>query len=323
MQILKWGLIGCGDIAERRVAPALRDLPNCQLMAVNRHDFSKADSFAKKFGAQRSFKKWQELIDDPEIDAVYIATPVYLHAEQTIAAARAGKHILCEKPMALNSNDCDAMIEAAETYGRKLGVAYYRHFYPVIRRIKELIRLNEIGTVVSVDIKVFSFYNPQPGEPRYWLLEPEKAGGGPMMDFGCHRIEVLLDVFGPIKNTRAVVNRRFFERQVEDTATALFEFDSGVHGTLSAYHAAFESRDSIEIYGTTGSLLINNLNQGELRILTQNGERLEHWPPHANLHLPLIDDFTNAVLEDRLPGVTGAHGRAVSQILDDIYHAHV
>jgi predicted dehydrogenase len=182
-----------------------------------------------------------------------------------------------------------------------------------------LIADEKIGTVISVDVKAFSHYNPLPGEPRYWLLEPDKSGGGPMMDFGCHRIEVLLDVFGSIKKTTSIVNRLHFDRPVEDSATAFFEFDNGIHGVLSAHHSVFESKDSIEIYGTAGSLYINNLNQGDLRIVTKDGERLEEWPPHTNLHLPHIDDFTHAVLNDRQPGVTGDDGRAVSFVLDEIY----
>ena len=136
MNKLKWGLIGCGDISQNRVAPALRDLENCNLVAVNRKNVALAESFAKQFGAKKWYKEWQDLIADDEIEAVYIATPVNLHMEQTIAAAEAGKHVLCEKPMALNTKQCKKMIHACKTNDVKLGVAYYRHFYPVINRIK-------------------------------------------------------------------------------------------------------------------------------------------------------------------------------------------
>src|SRR5258706_14084785 len=136
MKQLRWGLIGCGDIAQKRVAPALRDLGACQLIAVNRAQSELGAAFAKEFGAQRWYLDWKKLLLDEEIDAVYIATPVHLHAEQTIAAAKAGKHVLCEKPMAMNVSECDQMIDACQSYNVKLGVAYYRHFYPVVDRIK-------------------------------------------------------------------------------------------------------------------------------------------------------------------------------------------
>jgi predicted dehydrogenase len=138
MTALKWGLIGCGDISRKRVAPALRDLPNCDLVAVSRANFALADSFAKEFGARNCYEHWQDLIADREIDAVYIATPVHLHAEQTIAAAEAGKHVLCEKPMALDVAQCDCMIAACRKNNVKLGIAYYR-IYSGVNRIKEII----------------------------------------------------------------------------------------------------------------------------------------------------------------------------------------
>ncbi len=320
MKKLKWGLIGCGDIAQSRVAPALRDLTNCDLVAVNRKNYALAEEFAVQFGARKWYKEWRELIDDEEIQAVYIATPVNLHAEQSIAAAEAGKHILCEKPMAMNAKECDAMIAAARANNVKLGVAYYRHFYPVIHRIKDIIAAGEIGTVVMVQINSASQYNPLPGEPRRWLLEKEQSGGGPMMDFGCHRIEVMLNLIGPIAKVNSITNALVFEREVEDTATALFEFESGAHGFLSAVHSVFEPKDTVDIYGSKGTLYVDNLNKGTLRIVTKKGEHVETLPPHPNLHQPHIDDFTQAVLENREPGVTGEDSKAVTLVLDKIYH---
>lgn len=319
MKSLKWGLIGCGDISKNRVAPALRDLSNCDLVAVNRKNYAKAEPFAKEFGARTWYKTWQELLADDEIEAVYIATPVNLHAEQTIAAAEAGKHILCEKPMAMNAAECDRMIHAAEQNGVKLGVAYYRHFYPVVQRIKDLLQSDEIGQVVMVQINSSTQFNPLPGEPRDWLIQKEQSGGGPMMDIGCHRIEVMLNVIGPIADVKSQLNTLHFERNTEDTATTLFRFENGAHGFLSAVHSAFEPKDTFDIYGTKGTLYVQNLNEGTLRVVTKEAERVETLPPHRNLHQPHIDDFTQAVLEERAPGVDGHQGKAVSVILDRIY----
>ena len=124
MRRLRWGLIGCGDIARRRVAPALRDLPNCELVAVSRARADLAESFAAEFGARRWHADWRRLVADEEVEAVYVATPVHLHAEQAAAAARAGKHVLCEKPLAMSVAECDRMIDACEGVGLRLGVAY-------------------------------------------------------------------------------------------------------------------------------------------------------------------------------------------------------
>src|SRR2546429_9859202 len=148
MKKLTWGLIGCGDIARKRVAPALRDLEGCEFIAVSREREDLTEAFAKEFGAKRWYGTWQDLLKDEEIDAVYIATPVHLHAQQTIAAAEAGKHVLCEKPLAMNVRECDQIIDACQSHNVKLGVAYYRHFYPVVERIKAIIKHGEIGTPV-------------------------------------------------------------------------------------------------------------------------------------------------------------------------------
>src|SRR3984893_15424960 len=163
---LKWGLIGCGDIARKRVAPALRDSELGELVAVNRAQADKAESFAAEFGARKWYADSNELLRDDEVDAVYIATPVHLHAAQAIAAAEAGKHVLCEKPMALNVAECEQMIAATRANNVKLGIAYYRHFYPVIHRIKHLLEYGEIGDPVLVQINAFEWFNPVPEHSR-------------------------------------------------------------------------------------------------------------------------------------------------------------
>jgi len=319
MKKLRWGLIGCGDISRKRVAPALRRIPECELIAVSRARVDLAEAFADEFGAKRWYGDWRELIADDEIDAVYIATPVCLHAEQTIAAAEAGKSVLCEKPMAMNPDECKQMIAACEFEDVALGVAYYRRFYPAIRRLKEIIASGEIGKPVVAQINAFERFNPAPGEDRYWLLEKSKSGGGPMMDFGCHRLEILLNLFGPIERTTAVIGRALFDREVEDTCIANFEFGSGTQASLAVTHAAFESRDTLDIYCGAGSIHTASLNRGEIRIVTAAGERIESHPPHANLHQPLIEDFTRAVLDGREPEVGGDVGRAVAMIEEEIY----
>lgn len=313
-KIVRWGLIGCGDIARRRVAPALRDLSNCDLVAISRARLELAERFAQEFGAQKWCADWRELLRDPEIDAVYVATPVYLHAAQTIAAAEAGKHVLCEKPMAMNVEECDRMIAACRANNVNLGIAYYRRFYPLIERIKRLLESGEIGKPVIVQINVYSWFNPQPDHPRYWLIQKEQAGGGPMFDVGCHRIEVLLNLFGPIRRITSVGGAVAFEREVEDTAVALFQFERGTCGVLAVSHAAREAQDTLDIVGTLGSIHVEALNAGPMTIQTSGEVRRESYPPTSNLHQPLIADFAAAVIENREPKVSGAIGRAVAEV---------
>jgi predicted dehydrogenase len=316
---LRWGLIGCGDIAEKRVAPALRKAPGSRLAAVARARAELAADFAARHGAERSYADWRALVADPELDAVYIATPVRVHVEQALAALAAGKHVLCEKPMAMSVAECERMIAAGRAAGRRLGVAYYRHLYPAVKRLRELLGKGELGDPVLLEIQAFERFDPGPDHPRAWLLKKAESGGGPMMDFGCHRLEILLDLLGPARQVRAELSNVLFKgREVEDTCSAHLRFDKGI-GILTVSHASREARDSVDLYCSEGSVHIDVLNQGRLRIVTPTGTREEAHPPHANLHQPLVDDFVAAVREDREPAVPGAAGLAVNRVLQEIY----
>jgi predicted dehydrogenase len=319
MSRVRWGLIGCGDISRKRVAPALRDISICELAAVSRARAELAEPFAREFGARRWYADWREMLADKEIDAIYVATPVHLHAEQAIAAAEAGKHVLCEKPMALNVTDCDRMIAACSANNVKLGVAYYRHFYPTVRRVKGLLDSGELGVPVVVQVNAFEWFDPSETDPRSWLLRPELSGGGPMFDFGCHRIEVLLDLFGGVSEVKSTLANALFEREVEDAATAVFRFERGMSGVLTVAHAAREPQDTFDLFCSRGSIHIPVLNEGTMRILSSEGERTEIHPNASNIHQPLIDDFARAILDHREPLVTGAIGRAVAVIEAQIY----
>ena len=319
MADVRWALIGCGDIARKRVAPALRDSEGSRLVSVSRARAELAEEFAKAFEADRWYADWREQVRDPQVDAVYVATPVSQHAEQTIAAAEAGKHVLCEKPMALDAAACDRMIAACKANNVRLGVAYYRRFYPVVKRIKEMLEWEEIGRVVIAQVNAFESFNPKPWEPRAWLVDPEQAGGGPMMDFGSHRIEVFLNLLGPVAEVTSFVDRVRFERKVEDTAIAVFRMESGARAQLTVTHATAEPRDTLDIYGAAGSLHVDSLNHGDLRIVGSFGDRHETHAPHANLHQPLVEDFILGLRKMREPGVSGETGREVQRLLDEIY----
>lgn len=320
MTQLRWGLIGAGDIVRKRVAPAIKDTAGSELYAVARSRAELAEAFAEEFAIPHWYSDWRSLIADKNVDAVYIATPVSLHAEQTIAAANEGKHVLCEKPMALTVAECERMINACRENNVKLGIAYYRRFYPVLARVRQLLLSGEIGKPVTAQMNAFEYLETIADPARRWFLEKSKSGGGPMMDFGCHRIEVLTGLLGDIGSLKSIVSNVLFkDREVEDTATALFEFKSGPTATLTVTHAALEPQDTLDIFCSKGSIHISSLNKGSLRLVTKGGETTEQHPPHNNIHQPLIEDLTDAVLSGRQPLVDGATGRMVSEILAEIY----
>jgi len=301
----------------------LNQTANSKLVAVSRANPQLLDSFADEFGVEKRYSDWRKLVLDDDIDAVYVATPVYLHADQTVAAAKAGKHILCEKPMALDVAQCEQMLEACNRNAVKLGVAYYRHFYPVILRLKEIIESGELGVPVLAQINAFEWFNPEPDHPRAWLLQPELSGGGPMFDFGCHRIEVLLDLFGPIHGVKSTIGHVLFDRNVEDVATAQFQFESGACATLSVTHAVFEPQDTFDLFCSRGSIHVPVLNLGTMRVINEQGERVEEYPAARNIHQPLIEDFVTALIEGRSPVVFGEIGRNVAEIVERVYQTAV
>jgi predicted dehydrogenase len=316
---LGFGLIGAGDIVRKRVAPALRDSPLCRFAAVARAQADLAAAFAEEFGAAAAYASEHDLLKDPAVEAVYIATPVDLHAPQAMAAAEAGKHVLCEKPMALDTSECDQMIDACRSNGVRLGVAYYRHFYPAVDRIKRALAAGEIGKPVFAQVNAFERFDLPRDHPRAWFLDKARAGGGPMFDFGCHRIEVLMNVIGPVRGVDGRVSRALFDRDVEDTAVTVLRFDAGTFGVICVSHATQETKDTLDIFGTGGSIHVPVLNTGDIVFKTAGGERLETHPPNGNFHLPLIEDFVAAVETGREPAVDGPVGREVARIEQEIY----
>lgn len=319
MKKLGFGLIGCGDISRRRVAPAIAALNNSELITVSRARSELASEFAREFGARRWHKTWREMIHDEEVEAVYISTPHDQHAEQAIAAAEAGKHVLCEKPLALTPGDCQAVIEACRRNGVKLGVAYYRHFYPAVARIRDLIRSDTLGRVGMVQINTFEWDPDLANETREWIFRKTESGGGPMMGAGCHRIEVLLDLFGPVERVSSTLRNVLFEREVEDMGVALLAFASGTCGVLAASNSILEPADTLDIYGSKGSIRIASLNSGALEVSTEGEVRREVHLPHENPHLPVVDDFVRAVFDRSEPGVSGEIALAVQEIESAIY----
>ena len=224
---------------------------------------------------------------------------MHLHAAQTIAAAEAGKHVLCEKPMAMDVGECDRMIAACRAHHVTLGVAYYRHFYPVVARVRAILAAGEVGTPVLAQIDAFERFNPQPHEERHWFVKRSEAGGGPMFDFGCHRLELLLSLFGPVRQTVGLTANVIFEREVEDTAVAALTFASGPCATVTVTHAAIEPRDTLRIFGTAGSIHIAVLNAGEI-VVTRNGQE------QRESHPPAVESSSAARRRLRRRGAAGA-----------------
>lgn len=285
--MLRWLVIGIGDIAIKRVIPAIQAETRSSLAAVVTRQPSKALSYKAL-----AFSTLKEALRHGTFDAVYVATPVFLHAPQSMEALRAGKHVLCEKPMAMNYTEALNMTEAAEKSGRCFGVAYYRRCYPKVQRALELIRQGVIGQPLMA---FATCHSQPPNENRSWLLDPARAGGGPLYDIGSHRIDLLNYFFGQPVEVQACLSNVVHHLAVEDSATVLIKYGSGVHAVVDVRWNSRVARDEFRIAGSEGILDLTPLNGPVL--ISPTGE--ENLPPHSNLHFPCIENFVDAVLEHK------------------------
>lgn len=316
---IRWGIIGCGDVARKRVAGAIQNDTCSELVAVCRRNEEKLREFADEFRVSTATTSAEELIASPEIDAVYIATPVNLHCPQTIAAAEAGKHVLVEKPMAMSTAECNEMIVACSKADVRLGVAYYRPFYPVVHRIQQLIEAGEIGAVLSVSATTCTPFAIDSDEDGYWRVLPEAGGGGALMDIGSHRLDLFLRLFGSVSDVKAQCGTVAANYQVDDVATLALRFESGVQGVLHCCFGSTTDPDEFAVLGTEGRLVSRPLNGGELIIEHGRDEIVEQHPPASNFNSPLIADFSAAILECRSPLVSGEVGRNVNSAMERAY----
>jgi predicted dehydrogenase len=294
--MLRWLMAGVGDVSRKRVLPAILAEPRSKLCGIVTRDPAKAQPYGVP-----SWVDFETALRASEADAVYIATPVFLHAPQTIAALRAGLHVLCEKPMSLNYASAQQMVDAAQETGKTLGVAYYRRMYPKVERAREWILAGAIGRPVFVEATSHDNFNPT-GTERAWLADPALAGGGPLRDIASHRIDLFNYLFGEPVRVSAHLSTLVHGFAVEDNATVMIEYAGGVRGVVDVRWHARPPRDEFRIRGTEGEIDLSPLN-GPAAIFPGGAES---HPPHANIHYPCIEDFVSAVLEGREPRSSGA-----------------
>jgi len=282
--MLNWIVIGIGDIATRRVIPAIQAEPRSRLYGLVTRDPAKAAAYGV-----RVWETLEQALTDPEVHAVYVGTPVFLHAPQTVQSLRAGKHVLCEKPMAMSETEARIMLRAADEGGKTFGVAYYRRSYPKVQRAKQLLGSGAIGRPVLAELTCHAWFDGQGS--RSWLVDPAKAGGGPLFDIASHRIDVLNYLFGQPLRVTAQLSNVVHHYAVEDNATVMIEYAGGVRGVVDVRWHSKVIRDECRIRGTDGEMELSPLNGPDL-VYPSGSENL---PAHANLHYPMLENFVDAV----------------------------
>jgi predicted dehydrogenase len=322
LEQVRWGIIGCGEVTEVKSGPALQKVGGSELVAVMRRTGEKARDYARRHGVPRWYDDAEALLHDPDVNAIYVATPPSSHAEYVIRAAQAGKPVYVEKPMALNYGECVAMIEACHAAGVPLFVAYYRRALPRFLKVKELVETGAIGEVRFVSVALY--YPPREGDRQSdtlpWRVRPEVAGGGHFFDLGSHQLDLLDDVFGPIVSARGFVANQAGLYPAEDVVAADFAFGSGVLGSgIWCFTVSEASRtERTEIVGSRGRISFSFFEPAPIRLETAEGVEAFEFSPPQHIQQPLIQTVVDELRgQGRCPS-TGSSAARTSRIMDEI-----
>lgn len=321
--MIHWGFIGCGSVTEKKSGPAFSKVEGSDVVAVMRRNIDKAKDYAERHGIGKWYDNAQDLINDPQVNAVYVATPPASHAEYAIAAMRAGKPVYVEKPMAASYAECLQINRVSEETGIPCFVAYYRRTLPYFRRVKQLIDDSVPGTVSTVQIR---FAIP-PYAADYdrnnlpWRVKKEIAGGGYFYDLASHQLDLLDYLFGPVTDVHGFAANVGGLYDVEDTLTAAFRFQSGVLGSGSwSFVAHKESRtDQIDFVGTKGKLTCSTFDFTPIVLETEEGKQEFREENPENIQFYLIQsivDFLNG--KGEIPVSTGTTAQRTNCIMDKI-----
>ena len=315
MDQVRWGMIGCGDVAERKSGPALSRAEGSALVAVMRRDLEKARDYAHRHGVPKVHETAAALVADPEVDAVYVATPPSSHLELASLAAEAGKPCLVEKPMALNHRECLRMVEIFESRGVPLFVAYYRRAFPRFLEARRLLRAGTIGTPTSVHIWQYNELL-RGKQAQIWRVDPTVAGAGLFYDLASHGFDLLEFLLGPIADVSGIAVNTGGTYGVEDLVTCCFRFESGMAGTGVWNFNADRSADGIAITGTAGELRTPVFTDAPLVIRTNGNEDAIpfKYPPHV--HQPFVQTLVDELRGSGRCESTGCTGARASWLME-------
>ncbi len=320
MNKLGWLLVGAGDIAHKRVIPAIESEARSSLVAV----CDKVEERARSVAGERGIEVCTDLAEalkSPEIDAVYLCTPVFLHVPQAIQSLAAGKHVLVEKPVALDYSESRRLVAVAEKSGRKCGVAYFRRFTPKYAMAEEMLQNGDFGKVVLVRMTYFSWFNPAKDDPKYWRVVPERSGGGPISDMGAHMFDVLIGLLGMPETVYAKAETLVQPYAVEDSSVAILKMPGGAQGIASFHWNSKTWSHEFEIVGTEAKVKWHPYDSDNV-LKTVGRDTVEVPTPNAkNAHVPLIADFVSAVLENRDPTVTVAEAAKTNAVMDAFFRS--
>ena len=312
MKEISWGFIGCGEVTELKSGPAFNDVEGSHIEAVMSRTERRARSYAEHHGIRKWYTDAQELIDDPDVNAVYIATPPASHATYAIMAMRAGKPVYIEKPLAASYDDCVRINRISEQTGVPCFVAYYRRYLPYFQKVKSLIQEDVIGKTITVQVRYACpprQYDHLPKEQLPWRLQPQISGGGYFYDLAPHQLDLLQDFFGVSTRAHGYCSNRAGLYEVEDNVSASFQFENGLNGSGSWCFVGHESsrEDRIQVVGDKGMVSFSVFDYEPIHLYLSDGDQRIDVPNPSYVQLPII----RSVIEN-LQGIGTCSSTSVS-----------
>lgn len=323
MKEMGWGFIGCGEVTEKKSGPAFNEVPGSHVVAVMSRNAEKAESYAKRHNIKKWYTDPLELINDPEINAIYIATPPSSHATFAIMAMKAGKPVYIEKPLAASYEDCARINRISELTGVPCFVAYYRRYLPYFQKVKQIIQSGAIGTPANVQIR----FSVPPRDLDYksngslpWRLQPDIAGGGYFYDLAPHQLDLIQDIFGVITRAHGYCSNMAKLYKAEDTISACFYFENGLPGSGSWCFVGHQSakEDRIEVIGEKGMLSFSVYNYSPIQLVTSEGRSSIVVPNPPYVQLPIIRSVIEHLQGIGICECTSVSATPVNWVMDRI-----
>ncbi|WP_407271226.1 Gfo/Idh/MocA family protein [Radiobacillus sp. PE A8.2] len=317
---VRWGIIGCGEVTEVKSGPGLQKANNSRLVAVMRRDGELAKDYAQRHQVESWYDDADKLIDDPQVNAIYIATPPAYHHEYTLKAAAAGKVVYVEKPMALNYGQCQAMIDACETAHVPLFVAYYRRALPRFLKVKELLDSGILGDIRFVTT---TQYRQASSEQHYkqvapWRVQPSLAGGGYFFDLASHTLDILDFLLGPIKQATGYASNQAGNYDAEDIVTGTYTFDSGILGTGTWCFSGYKHVDQNEIVGTNGKVAFSTFGDDPIILETETSKQSFDFKNPLHVQQPLIQSIVNELTGNGKSPSTSISAARTNWVMDEL-----
>lgn len=319
---IKWGFIGCGEVTEKKSGPAFHLVPGSSVVAVMGRNAGRARSYAERHGIPHWYTDAQELLNDPEVNAVYIATPPSSHATYAIMAMKSGKPVYVEKPLAATYEECLRVNRVSRETGVPCFVAYYRRYLPYFQKVKDVINSGVIGKIVGVQIR----FAVPPRDLDYnrkqlpWRVQRDIAGGGYFYDLAPHQLDLLQELFGPITRASGFCSNRAGLYDTEDTVSASFQFLDGLPGSGTWCFCAHDSArtDRIQIIGDSGQLCFSVFTYEPIRLTTEQGVEDFDIPNPPHVQMPLITQVVEHLQHKSVCEMDSVSATPVNWVMDKI-----